>query len=111
MFQTSDLSWQNLLSVSRTPIQYIHLSSLLPRLHSPFTSHPSVRPSIHPSLCFTQVDDHPGHYDAHHALIAALRAAGHFDALQHARERMRARFPLHEAIWREWVADQVRRGF
>jgi hypothetical protein len=30
----------------------------------------------------TQVDDHPGHYDAHHALIVALRAAGHFDALQ-----------------------------
>jgi hypothetical protein len=26
---------------------------------------------------------------------------------QAARERMRARFPLHEAIWADWVADQV----
>lgn len=48
-----------------------------------------------------------GNYDAHAALVAALRSLeGRGDALRRARELMSNVFPLPAATWLEWIEDE-----
>jgi hypothetical protein len=58
------------------------------------------------------LEDNPASYAAHNKLVRLLRDVSRVGGslkrrLADAREAMSARFPLHEAQWREWISDEV----
>jgi hypothetical protein len=54
-----------------------------------------------------QLERNPNLYDAHVQLIEVLRRCGMQERLGDARRAMHARFPLTEALWFDWVADEL----
>ncbi|KAK5673237.1 Splicing factor [Batrachochytrium dendrobatidis] len=46
-------------------------------------------------------------YDAHVGIIAAMKALGDLEALRQARQTMADIFPLTEAMWIDWVSDEM----
>ncbi|KAI0244337.1 Splicing factor [Massospora cicadina] len=53
------------------------------------------------------VSANPYQYQHHSGIIAIHRELGRYDELKLARERMRALFPLDQAIWLEWLKDEM----
>lgn len=49
----------------------------------------------------------PREYNAHLQLIEVLRRCGMRERLREARRSMHALFPLSEALWFDWVADEL----
>eukprot|EP00842_Homolaphlyctis_polyrhiza_P003128 jgi/Hompol1/3816/HPOL_003362-RA len=47
-------------------------------------------------------------YDAHVALIAALKQLGDIESLRQARRAIAAVFPLTQELWMDWIADEQR---
>jgi hypothetical protein len=54
----------------------------------------------------TQVEANPYDYNAHVALIDALRRLADLDSLRQARECMSAVFPLPPDMWLAWIDDE-----
>jgi hypothetical protein len=62
------------------------------------------RHSFMPSCTYTTMHTQaPTNYDAHAALVHALRLHMEFDRLKKARQEMQSRFPLQPAIWTTWI--------
>jgi hypothetical protein len=55
-----------------------------------------------------QVEQNPGSYEAHEALVTLLARARLAEEAEQARRDMSARFPLPPQMWRQWIADRVR---
>ena len=51
------------------------------------------------------VDANPTSYEAHTALVEALRACGELQRVREARKAMVARFPLTEDMWSAWLEE------
>ena len=54
-----------------------------------------------------RLEANPNLYDAHVQLIEVLRRCRMRERLREARRAMQARFPLTEALWAEWAADEI----